>query len=172
MGLKLFSNWCLASIGVTVEIFYSDSYTVSTSKLEEINFPFHPLHCKPSLANILYGQIPASEWRHSKANLGPDENTLDRREKELSCSCFVCGMTCSVSIRWFPLAFSQLNPPRYIWICMNRTDLCIVEHPSGSGFVFIPGPTWHWMMWAKSQWVGFVLHNCKLEFLFKILKYF
>lgn len=48
----------------------------STSKLEEINFPFHPLHCKPSLANILYGQISVSEWRHSKANLGPDEKTL------------------------------------------------------------------------------------------------
>lgn len=131
---------------------------MSTLKLEENNFPFHSLHCKPSLVNILCGQISVSEWRHSKAKLRPDETTLWTGGRNSWAALILCVIWPAVHQMVSSSAFSQLNPPVYIWICGNRIDLCVVEHPSGSGFVFIPGPTWHWRTRAGSQWVGFGLH--------------
>lgn len=142
---------------------------MSTLKLGENSFPFHSLHCKPSLANILCGQISVSEWRHSKANLGPDETTLWTGRRNSWAALILYVIWPAVHQMISPSAFSQLNPHVYIWICVNWIDWCVLEHPSSSGFVFIPGPTWHWKKWAKSQWVWFVLcFYLKSQNIFKI----
>lgn len=88
----------------------------------------------------------------------PDETALWTGGRNSWAALILCVIWPAVHQMVSFSAFSQLNPPVYIWICGNRIDLCVVEHPSCSGFVFIPGPTWHWLLAHVLQWVGFGLH--------------
>lgn len=147
MGLKMFFYQLAYGYSWNI-LFWLKLIMMGTWKLENINFLFDSLHCKPDLKCFTWANL--HPWRYGKANLVLEKRMVwtGGRKSWAASASHVIWPVVHQNVSF--LAFAQTTPT-CIWVCMKHTDLHILEHPSGSGFVFIRSPTWHRKICAKNQ---------------------